>query len=105
MKSRSGLNAYQAPRPAMIKTSKTTFTVFDMFQILLSDFLTNCWSRTRTNPYSLISRGGRTFVKPLRFQQLSQFRPAAMEQHPEIIRRDVQDFADFTCREAVDFSK
>src|SRR5215468_8620951 len=38
MKSRSGLNAYHAPKPATIRTSKATFNLFDMFQILLFRF-------------------------------------------------------------------
>src|SRR5262245_46959994 len=34
MKSRSGLNTYQAPKAATIRTSKVTFNLFDTIQIL-----------------------------------------------------------------------
>src|SRR5215216_2832891 len=38
MKSRSGLNAYQAPKPATIRTSRATFNLLDIIQILLFRF-------------------------------------------------------------------
>src|ERR1044071_3886547 len=38
MKSRSGLNAYQAPKPATTRISRATFKRFDMICILLFRF-------------------------------------------------------------------
>src|SRR5215470_7858930 len=38
MKSRSGLNAYQAAKPPMSRTNKVTFNLFDILQILLFRF-------------------------------------------------------------------
>src|SRR5690242_5274851 len=83
MKRRSGLNAYHAPKPAIIRTSSATFSLFDIsFRFSSSNFVTNCWSWTVANPYKKIftrrELGRRSaFVKPVDFHLCGSLRPSA----------------------------
>src|SRR5574338_1024139 len=73
MKSRSGLNAYQAAKPAMIRTNRATFNLFDTFEFSSSNFATNCWSRLRIDPYKPIFKRRQPGRRCL-FQQSFQWR-------------------------------
>src|SRR5689334_12907409 len=79
-----------------------------------------CWSERRTNPYKLISGSGNSvgqvclrssfsgmgfrarlsygrrrsvFLKPLSLEQSPEFHTAPVKDYPQVIRRNLQDFA------------